>query len=142
MATILIATEDADLRVGLARALGEAHQVLELDSLDAARDALEAFAPDLVVTSTALPDGSGLQLCRLVRSRYGSGVGVAIVTEVDVEPMGALLAGADDVVSAPLSGEGLARLGRLLRRALASRRAARTRREPHVGAVADVSLAP
>ena len=122
MATILIVTGNADVRAELAREFCEAHQVLELDSLDAARDALEAFTPDLVVTSAGLPDGSGLQLCREVRGRHGNRVGVAIVTEVDVEPMGALLSGADDVVRAPLSGESRVRLGVVLRRALASRR--------------------
>lgn len=117
MATIIIVAEEPALRAQLAQTLGETHHLLELDSLDAARDALEAFTPDLVVTAAALPDGSGLQLCRQVRARHGRRVGLAVVTAVDVEPMGALLAGADDVLTAPLEADDVARLERVLLRA-------------------------
>jgi DNA-binding response OmpR family regulator len=121
MRTILVLDADPAFQLDLSRALGD-DQVLSLDSLDAARSALMAVTPDLIVSSTELPDGTGYELCRLVRTTLGNKVPVLLLAPRGVEPMSALLAGADDVVAKPVSADALrlrcARLLRQVRRAL------------------------
>lgn len=118
MKTILLVESDSALRLDLASGLGgDDEHVLALDTLDAARDALEAFMPDLVVSSVELTDGSGYELCRSVRMQYGNHVAVVLLRPESAEPMTALLSGADDVVTTPVNAAALrARCARLLRR--------------------------
>lgn len=116
MKTILVVEPDPAHRLDLAAALeGEDQHVLAIDTLDAARDALDAFRPDLVVSSAELADGSGYEVSRLVHARHGDQVPVMLLWPEGAEPMTTLLAGTC-VVPEPIHiGALRARCARLLR---------------------------
>jgi two-component system, OmpR family, response regulator VicR len=100
--TILIVDGDDARRGELARALaGDEDTTLAVETLEAAREALVAFMPDLVVAAVELPDGTGYQLCRRVRALHGNHVSVVLLAPAGTEPTSALLAGADDVIVGP-----------------------------------------
>lgn len=106
--------------------------------------ALAAFTdtadpPDAVLLELLLPDGPGLEVCRLLRSR--SAVPIVVLTTLDSEldVAVALEVGADDYVVKPVDPRELrARLAGLLRRA--EERERRRAQEPSVLRVGDVCL--
>jgi two-component system KDP operon response regulator KdpE len=86
-----------------------------------AQDALSAAAmrpPDAVILDLVLPDGSGIDVCRELRSWSEAPILVLSVVGDESEKVAALDAGADDYVEKPFGiDELLARLRALLRRA-------------------------
>lgn len=82
MASILVVEDDPTLRHLLSDALDGAshHTVLALESVEAALDALATYAPDLVVADVNLPDGSGLDLVRGIRTKFGDRIGVIVTS--------------------------------------------------------------
>jgi two-component system KDP operon response regulator KdpE len=86
-----------------------------------ARDALAAAAmrpPDAVILDLVLPDASGIEVARELRSRSAAPILVLSVVGDEPEKVAALDAGADDYVQKPFGiDELLARLRALLRRA-------------------------
>jgi two-component system, OmpR family, KDP operon response regulator KdpE len=86
-----------------------------------AQEALSAAAmrpPDAVILDLVLPDGSGTDVCRELRSWSSAPVLVLSVVGDEAEKVAALDAGADDYVQKPFGiDELLARLRALLRRA-------------------------
>ncbi|MDO8362273.1 MAG: response regulator transcription factor [Actinomycetota bacterium] len=93
------------------------HQVRTAATMTEALAALAVASPDIVILDLGLPDGDGLDLCRLIRER--SSVYVLILTGRDNEAdklIGFRL-GADDYVTKPFSSRELAaRVEALLRR--------------------------
>jgi two-component system KDP operon response regulator KdpE len=89
-----------------------------------AQEALSAAAmrpPDAVILDLVLPDGSGTDVCRELRSWSSAPVLVLSVVGDEAEKVAALDAGADDYVQKPFGiDELLARLRALLRRAAPS----------------------
>jgi two-component system, OmpR family, response regulator RegX3 len=86
-------------------------------TLQAARDSLQAFVPDLVLLDVMLPDGDGRDLCRELR--VTSEVPIVMLTSrgEDVDKIVGLELGADDYVVKPFSaGELVARIRAILRR--------------------------
>lgn len=82
----------------------ERHRVTLAASLSEARDALAADAPQVIVLDVALPDGSGLELCRELRARDVR-VPILLLTahgEVRQRVEG-LDAGADDFLPKPFA---------------------------------------
>jgi two-component system KDP operon response regulator KdpE len=76
------------------------------------------WQPDLVVTDLMMPEMSGVDLCRAIRSNYETPVIVLSVREHEQSKIEALDAGADDYVTKPFSiQELLARVRAHLRRA-------------------------
>jgi two-component system KDP operon response regulator KdpE len=76
------------------------------------------WPPDLVITDLMMPGMSGVDVCRLVRSRGSTPVLVLSVREHERSKVEALDAGADDYVTKPFSiQELLARVRAHLRRA-------------------------
>jgi len=76
------------------------------------------WQPDLVVTDLMMPEMSGVELCRAIRSNYETPVIVLSVREHEQSKIEALDAGADDYVTKPFSiQELLARVRAHLRRA-------------------------
>lgn len=98
------------------------HQVETFDTAAALRRKLQTDTFDLLVTDWNLPDTSGVEVTRWLRTRYGDQIPVMIVTvkseaEDVIEALGA---GADDYISKPIhEGVLIARLDALLRRAYA-----------------------
>jgi two-component system KDP operon response regulator KdpE len=76
------------------------------------------WPPDLVITDLMMPGKSGVEVCRMVRSRSTTPVLVLSVREHERSKVEALDAGADDYVTKPFSiQELLARVRAHLRRA-------------------------
>ena len=77
--------------------------------------------PDAVILDLVLPDGSGIEVCRELRSWSSAPILVLSVVGDETEKVAALDAGADDYVQKPFGiDELLARLRALLRRATPS----------------------
>ena len=91
--------------------------------------------PEAVILDLVLPDGSGTDVCRELRTWSSAPVIVLSAVGEEREKVAALDAGADDYVTKPFGiDELLARLRAVLRRAAPTRRAGdrdrRARRRP------------
>jgi two-component system KDP operon response regulator KdpE len=74
--------------------------------------------PDLVILDLSMPDMSGLDVARELRTWYTGPILVLSVRDADTDKIAALDLGADDYLTKPFSaGELLARVRALLRRA-------------------------
>jgi two-component system KDP operon response regulator KdpE len=93
----------------------------EVDTAATAADALASAPlrpPDAVILDLLLPDGSGRDVCRELRSWSKAPIILVSAVGDDDEKIAALDAGADDYVTKPFAiGELLARLRAVLRRA-------------------------
>jgi two-component system OmpR family response regulator len=102
---LLVVDDDVELRDLLVRALErDRHQVTAVPNVELARQTLDKGATDLVVLDLALPDGTGVELCREMR-QSGSDVPVLMLTahsEVG-RRVRALDAGADDFLAKPFA---------------------------------------
>jgi len=96
----------------------------EVATAASAADALSSAAmrpPDAFILDLVLPDGSGIDVCRELRSWSSAPILVLSVVGDEPEKVAALDAGADDYVQKPFGiDELLARLRALLRRATPS----------------------
>jgi two-component system, OmpR family, KDP operon response regulator KdpE len=96
----------------------------EVETADTAEGALTAAAmrpPEAVILDLVLPDGSGTEVCRQLRTWSSAPVIVLSVVDDEAEKVAALDAGADDYVTKPVGiDELLARLRAVLRRAVPS----------------------
>ena len=97
---------------------GAGYDVETAATAEEALTALAANPPDAVVLDLVLPDGSGTEVCRELRTWSSAPVIVLSVVGDEAEKVAALDAGADDYVTKPFSIEELlARLRAALRRA-------------------------
>jgi two-component system KDP operon response regulator KdpE len=87
------------------------------ESLAAAREAVAKRPPDGAIVDLLLPDGSGIELCRELRSWSRMPILVLSGVEEEEQKVAALEAGADDYVTKPFApGELVARLRAVFRR--------------------------
>ncbi len=139
-ATILIVEDDAATRTFLADNLcADGYEPLLADCARDGMRLLESKYPDLAIIDVALPDGSGLDLIRTVRSADGLAsrvdprvplVAVSGRTS-ELDRIRGFERGADDYVCKPFSyGELRGRLAALLRRADQRRSSGRLRVGP------------
>src|SRR6478609_2728051 len=116
---LLVVEDDAVLAAALTRALGQAGYVVDLvDNGEAANEALQGGAYDLVVLDLALPGLDGLAVLRRLRDRR-SHVPVLILTARDTldDRVAGLDLGADDYMTKPFDLPELeARVRALIRR--------------------------
>ena len=116
---ILVVDDDQEIRRLLSRYLTE--QGFRVTAAGDAREfhrRLEVDRYDLVVLDVLLPDGSGLDLCRMLRQRH-PGLPVILVTALreEVDRIIGLEIGADDYIGKPFNPrELLARIRAVLRR--------------------------
>jgi len=93
----------------------------EVETASTAADGLQAAAlqpPDAVVLDLLLPDGTGTEVCRELRTWSDAPIVLVSAVGDEDEKIAALDAGADDYVTKPFAmGELLARLRAVLRRA-------------------------
>ncbi|MGB9434493.1 MAG: sigma-54 dependent transcriptional regulator [Candidatus Acidiferrum sp.] len=82
MKTILILDDEPAARYGLRRALESRYRVLEADSAAAARSALAADTPDLLLLDVVMPGEDGLSFLKWLRSE-GHQLPVLMVSALD-----------------------------------------------------------
>jgi two-component system KDP operon response regulator KdpE len=118
----LVVEDEAPLRSFLRAAL-TAHgwRVIEAATLGEARIAVTTSSPDVVLLDLGLPDGSGIDLVRSVRSWSRLPIVIVSAHGLERDKIEALDAGADDYLTKPFStGELLARLRVALRHVAAA----------------------
>ncbi len=118
MKKILIVEDDRTTAVGIEYSLTqEGYQVTIAPDLSSAKSNLQNNTYSLVLLDLNLPDGSGYDLCQMIRAK--SDVPIIFLTAVDDEPnivMGLDL-GADDYITKPFRlRELLSRIKAILRR--------------------------
>ncbi len=117
-ARVLVVDDEPQIVRGLSASLRAAGY--DVTSAEGAQQALEAAAirpPDAVILDLALPDGSGVEVCRSLREWSDAPVIVVSALDGEADKIAALDAGADDYVTKPYAvGELLARLRAALRR--------------------------
>lgn len=98
--------------------LGNAgYRVRAVGTISAALEALAATSPDVVILDLGLPDGDGLDLCRMIRERSSAYVLMLTGRDGEVDKLLGFRLGADDYMTKPFSGRELAaRVEALLRR--------------------------
>ena len=126
---ILVVDDDAALRELITTLLTEAgYRVVEADSGEAALLAFDERPPALVILDVCLPELSGYEVCRRLRSHFGEGLPVIFLSGTRTERfdrVGGLLIGADDYMVKPFfADELIARIQRLLARSVVGSEAA------------------
>ena len=109
MERILVVEDDKDLAQLLYEELEEAgYLVKTVESAETARELLQPWEPDLVVSDLKLPDADGLSLLEWTRELYAQ-PGFLIITAFGSIPQAveALKSGADDFLAKPLDLEHL-----------------------------------
>lgn len=118
---ILVVEDDDSLRELLVELLaGPGHDVRAAATGAEAVHALERECPAVAIVDVRLPDLSGYEICRRLRERYHSEVGVLFISGERTDAadrVAGLLIGADDYLVKPFApDELLARVAALLRR--------------------------
>jgi two-component system KDP operon response regulator KdpE len=118
---ILVVDDEEQIRRALRSILGTRGYTLDF-AATAEQALLTAIdhPPDLVVLDLMLPDRSGIEVCRELRTWMTAPILVLSVRSGETDKIAALDEGADDYLTKPFSaGELLARIRALLRRAAA-----------------------
>ena len=116
--TILVVDDERTLRETLAESL-ETEGFVVVQAADG-REAINAFRrshPDLILLDLMLPELSGTEVCRIIRSESGVPILMLTAKSAELDKVVGLELGADDYVTKPFSfRELLARIRALLRR--------------------------
>jgi two-component system KDP operon response regulator KdpE len=118
-ARVLVVDDEEQIRRALRTILGTRHYEVVLASTgeEALLKAIDA-PPDLVILDLALPDTTGAEVCRELRSWLAAPILILSVRSAEADKIALLDEGADDYLTKPFSaGELLARVRALLRRA-------------------------
>jgi len=93
------------------------HRVRSAATIAQALDELTTAPPDVVILDLGLPDGDGLDLCRMIRERSSAYVLMLTGRDRESDKLMGFRQGADDYVTKPFSARELAaRVEALLRR--------------------------
>ena len=125
---VLIVEDEEDIARLVARALEkEGLQACRAATLAEAQDKLARELPDLLILDLMLPDGDGLELCKVLRYREeGRHLPIVILTAKgeEIDRILGFEMGADDYIVKPFSPKELAlRVKAILRRTRASEKA-------------------
>lgn len=101
MMTILIVEDDRPLNDGIALSLNEA-KTLQAYNLKEARDLLNETV-DLIILDMNLPDGSGLDFCREIRTFSSLPIIFLTANDMELDIVAGLASGADDYMTKPFS---------------------------------------
>jgi len=120
--TILVVDDEPQIRRTLRATLsGRGYEVLEARSGQEALDAIGRERPDVVLLDVNLPDMTGLEVCRMIRSCLEGPIIMVTVRNTEADKIAALDSGADDYLVKPFAvGELLARIRATLRRVSSS----------------------
>ena len=115
MKHILVTEDDRALNDGIRLSLsGADYSVSQAFCIEEARAAGKA---DLVILDINLPDGSGIDLCREIKEKYGTPVIFLTVNDLESDIVTGLESGGDDYITKPFSLAVLrARVNAVLRR--------------------------
>lgn len=105
MEQIMIVEDDKELNRGLCMALKtEQRQIVSCQNIRSAREQLLVGYPALVLLDVTLPDGSGLDLLKQIKTER-SAVPVILLTanDTDADIVEGLESGADDYITKPFS---------------------------------------
>ena len=120
--TILVVEDESSIREPLVAALDREGFATEVATT--VSEALESAAsanPDLVLLDVMLPDGSGFDVCRQLRSSSSVPIIMLTARGEEADRVAGLEIGADDYVIKPFSArEVIARIGAVLRRSAES----------------------
>ncbi|RDI73998.1 CheY-like/winged-helix domain-containing response regulator [Gaiella occulta] len=126
MARILVAEDEPDILESVVYALGQ--EGFEVDTAatgQAALDAARATPYDVLVLDVMMPELSGLDVCRVVRSESDVPIVMLTARDAEIDRVLGLELGADDYVTKPFSlAELVSRVRALLRRRDLDRQAA------------------
>lgn len=116
--TILIVEDDRDiLSINADHLQDEGYSILEADTIQKAYDAVIQYNPSLIILDIRLPNGSGIEFCKEIRSM--TSVPIIFLTCLDEEEdkIKGLMSGGDDYMTKPYGlGELTARIHTQLRR--------------------------
>ena len=101
MMTILIVEDDKPLNDGIALSLNEA-KTLQAYNLKEARALLNETV-DLIILDINLPDGSGLDFCREIRTYSSLPIIFLTANDMELDIVAGLASGADDYMTKPFS---------------------------------------
>ncbi len=117
MMTILIVEDDKSLNDGIALSLNES-KTLQAYNLKEARALLNETV-DLIILDINLPDGSGLDFCREIRTFSSLPIIFLTANDMELDIVAGLASGADDYITKPFSLAVLrARIDAVMRRHL------------------------
>lgn len=118
MKSILLVEDDKTIVVGLEYSLGqEGYEVIPCYNAAQARAAIETSSFDIAILDLSLPDGSGYDICREIKSRGGQPVVFLTACDDEVNVVMGLDMGADDYITKPFRiRELVSRLRTALRR--------------------------
>ena len=118
LGTIVLVEDDPSISELLQLYLGrEGYQVVATASASAAPDLVASTGPTLVILDLMLPDGSGLQVLKSVRTSSQVPVIILTAKDADQDKILGLELGADDYMTKPFNpGELVARVRAVLRR--------------------------
>lgn len=118
MTRILIVEDDKTIAMGIEYSLKqEGYEAAVCHDASSARKALERQQPDLVLLDITLPDGTGFDLCRLIRSQGDTPVIFLTARDDEVNVVMGLDMGADDYITKPFRvRELISRIRSVLRR--------------------------
>ena len=117
MMTILIVEDDRPLNDGIALSLNEA-KTLQAYNLKEAHALLNETV-DLIILDINLPDGSGLDFCREIRTFSSLPIIFLTANDMEIDIVAGLSSGADDYITKPFSLAVLrARIDSVMRRHL------------------------
>ncbi|MDD9271336.1 response regulator transcription factor [Paenibacillus sp. GCM10023248] len=124
MYKVLVIEDDAMIGDMITMYLGEeGFEVMRTETGGKGIEAVQSFAPDVILLDLMLPDMDGLELCSQVRRSSSVPIMIVSMKNKVVERVSALGAGADDYLSKPFSmHEMSARVHALIRRAQVYRR--------------------
>ena len=104
MSTVLLLEDDLALSQGIAVALERADlQIIQCHSLAQAGEALDHNSFKLAILDVNLPDGSGLELLRRLRSKSAIPVILLTANDLETDVVSGLENGADDYITKPFS---------------------------------------
>jgi two-component system response regulator AtoC len=106
---ILIVDDEEMIRAMLKQAFNEwGYESFAVDNVSSAAAAYESFQPSIVLMDINLPDGSGLDALREIKSRYEDAVVIMFTSDVVIEnTISALRGGAYDFIGKPINFEEL-----------------------------------
>lgn len=118
MTDILIVEDDSVIAQGLAYALeGEGWQTAAAATAAAARQMISERTFDLILLDVTLPDGTGYELCKLIKSKSDTPMIFLTACDDEVNVVMGLDMGADDYVTKPFRiRELISRIKTVLRR--------------------------